>query len=247
MCGAMPTHIEHIIPYSVVKEHKFENLVLLCTHHHQEVTSGRINKEEVARARNKPYSTEQRAYYLPLLSEQCHVDFGTVRFIVNRNNKLRPFSIKSKCPIEIELGEKPKFSLALSGRSGEDAVRVTDNNFEFMPRNLWDVRLSGQQLLVKYGLNKVLLKAKIKNGNLHFSSIRMVVENLPVIADQNGIHFPNTKTTFGRVSIDARKQIDSFISSERCHNSAFIIPYSPSSSPEAAWEIAQNYRSKKLD
>ena len=46
-CRATQIEIHHIIPYTVVQEHTFDNLIVLCANCHQRVTNGEIERPAV--------------------------------------------------------------------------------------------------------------------------------------------------------------------------------------------------------
>ena len=54
ICGKPLYEIDHIVPYSVVREHDPDNLVLLCDGHHREKTNKLLTVDQVREARANP-------------------------------------------------------------------------------------------------------------------------------------------------------------------------------------------------
>ncbi|WP_221221203.1 HNH endonuclease signature motif containing protein [Mycolicibacterium sp. BK556] len=44
-CRAIPVEINHIVPWATVKEHKFDNLIVLCANCHARYTKGAIDRK----------------------------------------------------------------------------------------------------------------------------------------------------------------------------------------------------------
>lgn len=182
----MPTQIEHISPYHAVRQHEFENLVLLCANCHQDVTARRRSKASVCIARAEPYALKvSHGNYTMPLGEQHHVDVGSLRFRVAPGGTLIPFLVGRTCSFAIKLGNPVLFFLRIFGPDGNLALEMNDNVLSFTPTRLWDVRLSGSSLKVRYGAGKVLIDAKIFDGVVSFSTLKFVTDGWPFYADKH--------------------------------------------------------------
>ncbi len=191
LCGRMPTEIEHIEPYSSVRSHDFENLVLLCRFHHGEVTSKRLGKAAVKEARRYPFSMrENLTTYSPELGKQVSVNFGGINVLSGLGRTFHPFSIAGIKPITISVREKLIVNLNLFDRSGSLVVSVIENVFQFRPSSLWDVKMSGTFLKVSYGLRTTILGVNISDSMIEFSTVRLSANRFPIVADKNGLFFP---------------------------------------------------------
>lgn len=241
----MPTQIEHIEPFSIATDHHFENLVLLCLECHGEVTTGRLSKRAVRDARGKPCSrTRDLASYSPRLGEQFSVSLGSVGFSSAIGNSFSPFSVNGTKPLKISLLDRAVVSLRVVDRSGQLAVSVIENVFQFVPSKLWDIRLSGTRLKVSYGMRKIILDAEISNSTINFRSMRFSVNKFPIVVDRNGVLFPNTGNGFSKLSFDATAHNDmTFFSIGQCDGQrAFDFEYKPSISDQIAWDVALKTR-----
>lgn len=245
----MPTQIEHIDPYSSVKSHEFENLVLLCANCHQEVTSGRTSKRQVREARSHPASRKnQRTSYSPQFSSQYVIEFATMRLKPEPGAVLFPFNILGDRPVAIQLGEVPRFSLRLRDRSGAISLSMTDNTLDFSPSKLWDVRLTGQSLKVSYGLRKIALDISIVNSTLSVHQLRLVCNGFPIVSGQNGIQFPskNIQIKGGTYIMSGKSPMSLFSTSESDPDPMFLMEDLPTTSHQDAWDCAMRFKPRSL-
>lgn len=188
----MPTEIEHIEPYSEVRKHEFDNLVLLCSRCHREVTSKRISKRRVAHARRKPFCRENRPSTYPMyLEQQSGFQMANINIFSEDDHPIVPLSLGGFEPIKFLLKPTSIFSLRINGPDGKVAVSVTENTFDFRPGQFWDVRLSGTRLEVRWKRKFVLMKATVREGVLMFNALRVAANGYVFCADKTGsIAFP---------------------------------------------------------
>lgn len=203
ICGRMPTQIEHIIPFSEVKDHQFENLALLCANCHQDVTAGRRSKRSVIEARKAPFCKRvgDAAYPVPV-DGQYNVDFGSIRLISRPGASLIPFVVNGEVPIKIVLGNRPIFDINIKGPDGRSLLLMKENTFSFTPSRVWDVKLTGAHLKIRYGERRVLADIRISNGQISFNTLRMVSGSVPIYASEDGIFLPKTENILHNFAID---------------------------------------------
>lgn len=252
ICGEMPTQIEHIDDYSIVKRHDFENLVLLCLRHHGEVTARRLSKSRVKQGQLQPYSISKNiSKYSPEFSRQLSLDFGSVSLISNFGMTFFPFSIFGKVPITVKVSDKILISMKLYDRHGNLAISMVENVLDFRPSALWDVRITGTSIRVSYGERFSVMKLRLEGSVLSFVGLRFAVERVPVVVDPNGIHFPVTRNALRNLKLDA-SAVDfmTFVSVghspdfsvSHSQNSLFLIGSEQACSDQGAWEIARKFR-----
>jgi hypothetical protein len=237
----MPTEIEHIEPYSTVRAHDFDNLVLLCLAHHREVTSGRLSKRMVRQARERPYSSRRDdARYRPELGNQVSVNFGSTELVSKVGRTFYPFSFFGLRPIRITVLDKLVVNLHLFDRSGRLAVSIVENVFTFTPSSLWDVRLSGTNLRVKYGLSTTLLSVKIEESAIAFNSVRLAVNKVPLVVDREGMFLPNEKSRlrFGKIDASALDNMTFFAFGQPYQSSILNVSVGSSPIDQEAWDLA---------
>lgn len=249
ICATMPTQIEHIEPYSSVRSHDFENLVLLCANCHQDVTSGRTAKRQVRDARSNPASRKnQTALYSPQFSSQYVIEFATLRLEPQPGAVFFPFNILGERPVAIQLGDVPRFSLRLRDRSGSVSLSMTDNTLDFTPSRLWDVRLTGQSLKVSYGLRKIALGISIVASNLSVNQLRLVCNGFPIVSDRNGIQFPykTARISGGTYKLSGKSPMSLFSTYESDPDPMFLLDSAPTTSHQEAWDCAMRHGTQSV-
>lgn len=203
ICGDMPTDIEHIVPFAVTKSHSFDNLVLLCTRHHREVTAGRMAKGTVADARRSPYARRATSSYAPLLGRQWKLWMGGFAVTSLDATSIVPFFLDGVAPLKITFGNPVRFSMNLESPSGGRALVVTENVFEFHPEKIWDVALTGKKIVVSFGQRSTLLRATNDRGEIKIEEIRLVAGRTPILASPNVLCLVKRRQSFSNVTFQA--------------------------------------------
>lgn len=94
ICGTPLYAYDHIIDYREVKEHKAENLTLLCDSHHREKTNGLLPLAQVQKRNASPYNIQHGVsspYGLHLDGPRFDVLFGGNQFFEERSTQGTPF------------------------------------------------------------------------------------------------------------------------------------------------------------
>lgn len=227
ICGEMPTSIEHIVPYSTAEEHLFENLVLLCVKHHQEVTSGRLAKQTVQAARSSPFSRKlNSAIYQPTLKNHWEVKLGASTIRAPQGSVVSPFSISGIRPLTFHLSDPFRVSMDLKDRDGGSSLKVNENTFVFQPSTLWDVRLSGRHLNVRFGEEAMMISCTIDGGTISIDSLRTIVGNVPICIEKGAFEFPgaNIYAHGGNFVSLTPANFSIFSYNERGNDSFFRLP-----------------------
>ncbi|AEG52592.1 HNH endonuclease [Sinorhizobium meliloti] len=79
LCGSPVFHYDHIEEFALVKEHRAENLALLCEKHHGAKTTGKLLAERIAEARMSPFNKDRffTGTYTLEDARQIHIDVGS--------------------------------------------------------------------------------------------------------------------------------------------------------------------------
>src|SRR5436190_3579198 len=80
LCGLPLYAYDHVVPWSTVKQHTAENILLLCERHHREKTSGLLPDEAIEGAALDPYNGRagvSAPYDLHYGGTQCLADVGS--------------------------------------------------------------------------------------------------------------------------------------------------------------------------
>lgn len=173
ICGLPIYEYDHIDMYSKVKEHKIENIVLLCSNHHSEKSKGLLSSDIVRSHRMSPYNLElnkARGYFFrfnPNLPEFLLM-IGNNSYIISNKALDRNF-------IAIELHGKPIFSiereenvilftLELTNRRGETIFKIEKNEL-IISIGDWDYEQIGTKFTIKSRINNIDIKiSKLNNG-----------------------------------------------------------------------------------
>ena len=89
ICGTPVYHYDHIEEFSIVNEHKAENIALLCPTHHQDKTSKRVPTDVVKKHNDNPFNssanfTKSHTWYF--CGDVCQFDIGGNVFTYNFRN-----------------------------------------------------------------------------------------------------------------------------------------------------------------
>jgi hypothetical protein len=109
ICGLAVYEYDHVIEWSEVQQHTVKNLILLCSFHHTEKTTGRLPIETLTRAAERPRNKrvkESLAYRLFAHGKRTDIFLGSIRFSLdfstNNFNIFEVIVIKNKVMISIE-------------------------------------------------------------------------------------------------------------------------------------------------
>ena len=143
MCGKMMTQIDHIIEYNIVKEHKIENLTLLCNMHHALKTKGQLGSEVV----------KERTENIKHIDTQGNPDINfKIGSVILGNNVIETgdiliFQVEDRdylgCRYNTELG-RMVFNAAFYDKDGEIAFKITENIYDTAYEK-WDVIERGKK------------------------------------------------------------------------------------------------------
>lgn len=151
ICGSPIYDYDHIEDYASVREHSFENLVLLCPMcHRKKGTKGLITKEFVwasiknvnTRARTSPDEIPPQPYTLEIGSNIIKTFRGCA------------FSILGFGILEIIFKGMPLINATIWDNKGEKAIEIKENNYTLCA-NTWDIEYVGATLTFRNGPREV--------------------------------------------------------------------------------------------
>ena len=167
LCGKLVCDYEHIVPWSECRSHDAENIVLLCTEHHREVTANRIAKERLEDARLAPFARhpQRRATYsFEIAPQRVFHAGGNLIYL----NGISPFHIilaedGPVATIEFEYGF-PLSSLRLLDPFRVPMLLVCRNEVIINSEMIWDVELTGTNFIVRKGKGDIVLHIVLDSG-----------------------------------------------------------------------------------
>lgn len=163
ICGIGIINYEHIDPeFAEAKIHDPQKMTILCPTCHTKVTTGKISKAMVKRAKDDPICLKQGFSndWFEFTSEDPFINFAGSRYhgvqnILELNNVI---VLKICAPTE----EKQPF--LISGEffddQGDSIFRIENNEWYASSEN-WDVEFVGKVLIIRSGAGQIALKITI--------------------------------------------------------------------------------------
>lgn len=163
ICGLPLYEYDHMIEYSVVKEHKADNLTLLCDRHHREKTNKLLSLEQVQKANRNPYNIlnkDSSPYLLNFAGTDFSIILGEVRQTIPNVNQERdfliPFLVNNKRLISLDIIEgKIFFNLVLLDENGNLLLKIFENELIYNTEQ-WDIEFVGRRLKIRKGLGEII-------------------------------------------------------------------------------------------
>ncbi len=175
VCGSIPTTIEHIIPWSECKEHRFENLVLLCPNHQQDSSAGSLSLGFLMSCRENPFSRKNNsARYDFNLEPVGHVMVAGHMIIVRQDMTIDLVRLNSMRLFSIEIIDGvPYYSISLRDFSGHPTFSMSRNRICLASNRLWDASKRGPYFRVLFGSCRSVVCIKIAQSTLEVRHVRM--------------------------------------------------------------------------
>lgn len=168
ICGIPLYHYDHIVPWSDVKKHEADNIVLLCAQHHDEKTRGLLPVARVIQANEAPanlatgVSTPHLLYYD---GNHCEAVIGSNVHVwpkMHDGQLVTPILIDDT-PIVSFLVEDGHLLLTvqLFDEDNELLLKVLDNELVFSTEE-WDVEFVGRKLTVRSAPRDIFVSMTFK-------------------------------------------------------------------------------------
>jgi hypothetical protein len=164
ICGTPIYEYDHIDEWSVVKEHKRENIVLLCPNHHSEKTKGLLTPEKIRVHQSKPYNIVNEIsnpYLLHFEGTKICMKLGDLKLFHPGNLNLTKdclYAIVHKQ--EVLLGfDIIEGNLYLTLKIYDDEnnliLWIKENRMEFV-NGVWDIEFTGVNLIIRQASRDIL-------------------------------------------------------------------------------------------
>lgn len=199
ICGMPIYDYDHIIDYSIVKEHTVENLTLLCDKHHSEKTKKLLSLKKVVNATKEPYNIKNKTnspYLLNYEGKDFSLIMGDVRMSLDdinpKSDFLIPFLINNKKLISFEIIDNQLFlNLVLLDREGNLLFKINENELTY---NLyqWDIEFVGRRLKIREGLRKIIFDIEfIIPNSVQVHQAEFNCDNYQIKIENGGFTSPN--------------------------------------------------------
>jgi hypothetical protein len=168
LCGLPIYDYDHIIPWSKVRGHKPDNIVLLCARHHREKTSGLLNVEAVRFAQNRPHNFrhgESSPYDLHYSGTNC-------KTVIGSNTHEWPQLVSGAFTIPLLIDDTPivlfrvedehlLLTTQLFNRSNQLLAQIVDNQLVYSVSS-WDVEFVGRGLTIRGGPGDIFVRMEFE-------------------------------------------------------------------------------------
>ncbi len=179
ICGCPVFDYDHIIPYATVKEHKPENLTLLCKQHHSDKTTKKLSVERVIEARKQPYNSRKKIIGSSIFSTS---------YILPENRKIEVFLGSNKAQACFLKGDGDVSAVWISGQHyfiihcqdnwitfsciltdgiGQP-ILIIDQGEMTLSTQVWDYTYQGNNLKIWIASREIILDMNLSN---HFIKI----------------------------------------------------------------------------
>jgi hypothetical protein len=198
VCGRPIYHYDHIIEYCICREHKAENLTLLCPEHHDEKTRGWLRVEDVQAANKKPFNRQSgrsAPFRLRYQDQKPVVALGEDLAIkVEKVERGIDAIVIDGVPIvgfRFDDGQC-LLQMRLFDRDDHEVLTVVDNELTYSV-DTWDFEFVGRQLTVRSAHREILVELQfrppttlaVSKGTLRYHGVEVQVwpEAVAVIND----------------------------------------------------------------
>jgi len=188
ICGSPIWDYDHIEEYATVKEHTYENLVLLCPTCHRKKTNGLIAKESILTAiENVDNRSRTSADEIPPQFYTLDIGSNIVQTFAGL-----AFTIYEFGALWIIFKEYPMINAVLMDKNGEKAIEIAENNYTLCS-NTWDIEYVGKTLTFRNGPRMIFAsitfdvgnKVILLRGNIELSNgVRIKITDTGIFADQ---------------------------------------------------------------
>ncbi len=191
-CGIPIYEYEHVEDYVLVREHRPENIVLLCPNHHTEFTRGQRSKIDIENAVRNPHNlavgSVHHVFHVNRLPYE--VMLGTASFegvvnalVIDNEAILR---IEKISPNTGEFG----LSALLRDRDHRPVLRINQNEW-IASSTEWDVQQVGPRLTIRSARSNILLCIRSDPpSRIAFERGNLFHKGFEVGFDDRGLHFP---------------------------------------------------------
>ncbi|MFC4025193.1 HNH endonuclease [Oceanobacillus longus] len=209
ICGNPIYEYDHIEEWSVVKEHKAENLTLLCPQHHSEKTKKLLPKSTVIKFDKNPYcKINKKTNVLHLFYDGYEniFDIGSNVFTFTNDSSLYkniPLIVFGKEIMSFRLeDEHLLLNMDLFDQFNNKILEIQDNELTYSTE-FWDIRLVGNKLTINQEFRNVFFEIEFVTPNkLKISKADIFYNSQLIKVKPTAIVLPGNITISGSTFID---------------------------------------------
>ena len=172
ICGRPIYQYDHMIDYSICREHKAANLTLLCPNHHDEKTHGLLSLEVVQAANENPFNRQSghsAPFHLHYEGQNPVMVLGDVSIEVERVERgVDAIMIDGVPLVGFRFDEDQCFlQMKLFDKDDREVLTVVDNELTYLVDTLdtWDFEFVSRKLTVRSAPREILVRVEFKPPN----------------------------------------------------------------------------------
>lgn len=201
ICGFPLYEYDHLKEWAIVREHKAEDITLLCDKHHKEVTTGLLPRTKVVEANKNPFNLREgksSEMFLHFEGNSCEVHIGGNSFTTETNGEYSesiPILIDG-IPIVAFILQDNQLLLNVNifDEFNQIVMRIVNNELSYTT-SPWDIQLVGTTLTIREKVRKFLLRIKFEPPNKIFiEKARLLCNGVEILVDEDSILITNNNT-----------------------------------------------------
>ncbi|MCE6987471.1 HNH endonuclease [Dyadobacter sp. CY323] len=199
LCGSPVFHYDHIEEYSVVKEHKADNLALLCASHHNDKTTKKIDAATIKEARLNPFNKNKAltAGHPIFESRNIDVTLGNIKILANltEDREFYVMCVNGIAYISITLENGwLSLSMAVTNDDGKILLAVDRGNIQ-VALNIFDYTYVGDRLIISEIDGAPIVDLNFSNTMLKLNKGQFIHDGSGFVIDNEILHY----VAFGNV------------------------------------------------
>jgi trigger factor len=190
ICGCPIYDYEHVVDYSVVREHEAANLTLLCPNHHAEKTRGLLAREVIQAANEVPFNRQSghsAPFHLRYVGQNPVLVLGNVSVEVERVERgVDAIVIDGVSLVGFRFDDgECLLQMRLFDKDDQEVLTVVDNELTYMvdTPDAWDFEFVSGELTVRSAPREILLGIRfepprtvvISRGNLFYRGVEIQI------------------------------------------------------------------------
>lgn len=206
ICGEAYYHYEHINPeyHEILKlggAHYANGITLLCAHHHDAKTRGRLSKERILEAMKNPYCIQNNNSHGEIEFTKNHPIIQIGKNIFYDAKSIIKIDGESILSIHAPIEEKTPYLLSFKPYASRTGNRI-ENNMWYGDSHSWDITTEGRKIVVRESKGKILLELEIipsqsliiNKININYNGI--IIKNEKINAKKIGSHEVEAEDVF---------------------------------------------------
>lgn len=200
ICGMPIFDYDHMEEWAKVREHKLENLFLLCLKHHGDKTRGRLSKEAVRQYAQAPFNIGNALSSgndLLIVGNTCEINVGTQTFGWNIESGGHFSAIKYNETTLVGFSAEDGhllINMMLRDRNGDVVLQIVKGE-QKVSTGVWDYTFEGNELSIRSAPRQIVLDMSLtdKGVDIHRALFPMppvmeteVRRNKPIRVWMNG-------------------------------------------------------------